>query len=646
MSNTTMTIHTRPRASRTVRRGCRNALATAGVLLLMPIAAVAQVPGDPTSPPAPTAQPPHTGLPLASPVTKIYRGDDGSALYLRAVSSTVVGFAEHPDRNYAFVFRGTRTGNVIAGNWYDVAKGTRTSVGAISLTVFKQGDRLVRSSGADFGPDVFTVIDPRQVPWPGAREAGFQDRSRSELDGAFVGKTITLEPDGSRSYWREAPAFGAVGVAEGPTLRGSTRPAWVSVFFGKRDSTTGKVAGDFFDVPKGTATQRGTFSITPFPRRYGRFYGLTQWGTDNIGVAGRGGIIDADYAMNFDKFAAAVDTYFRGKVVGFGYAISYKGDVVRSDSGGNAYLSQTNTEFDVNQPFGTITQSDIGSSSKLVVATAVMRELVARGISVDAAVASYFPSCWNLGAGWETMTFRQLLTHTSGLVRPSNSLLSQDPTGYLFQKASAEGALGPKDPAYENQNYVMLGWILAGMLDKAKVEASFEENGCGAGTPAMLETMEIFEAYVVDMLADQGVEGGWKWRDGPKAFLYNFADQSLSGPLSASNINPSGGLKMSADELGEFLAKLDDGRFVTRSTVQVMKDLQLGFDGPLNPLTGGLGQMSTKNGATSEGGRGAGSQVAMLPGGVQVLGIWNSKDVAVPAGVAAALLAAWESAIK
>ena len=205
------TVVTTP-AARRVRHSAIMAIA-AGALLLAPITALAQVPGRPPPPPAPTPPPPQTeppaspappplGFPadptapepapdppapapqlpvsageLAPKLTQIYRGDDGSALYLRAEGTTVVGFAEHPVKKYAFVFRGTRTKNVINGNWYDVAKGTRKTfgIGTIQLKVFKTGDRLVRSSGKDFGPDAFTAIDPSKIAWPGAREAGFQD---------------------------------------------------------------------------------------------------------------------------------------------------------------------------------------------------------------------------------------------------------------------------------------------------------------------------------------------------------------------------------------------------------------------------------------------------------------------------------------
>ena len=96
--------------------------------------------------------------------------------------------------------------------------------------------------------------------------------------------------------------------------------------------------------------------ISPYPQKYGRRYGLQQWGPDHVGLGDRGGVIDADYAINFDKVAAALDAYFRNHVVGFGYAVSRNGKVVRSDGGGSAYLSKTKKGFDINQPFTSGTQ--------------------------------------------------------------------------------------------------------------------------------------------------------------------------------------------------------------------------------------------------------------------------------------------------
>ena len=606
-----------------------------------PVVAVPEAP----DPPAPLPLPPLSAGELAPKLTQIYRGDDGGALYLRAEATKVVGYAEHPGRKYAFVFRGTRTKNVINGSWYDVAKGTRTTVGTIGLKIFKKGDRLVRGSGSDFGPDIFTAIAPGSVPWPGAREAGFQSKSRSDMDGAFIGRSSAMEPDGSRQYWRENGA-GAFGVAEGPAKAGK-RPAWVSVFFGKRQAD-GSVTGEYFDVPKGTETASGAFAQVPL--KFGRDYAMGLSGE----TTGRPTRIEADYALDLDEIAERLDKHFDGKVVGFGWAIASGGKVVRSGGGGNSYLSEGKNGFDINMPFTSSTESLTASTTKLVTATAVMQRLAQRGMSVKSPVFPWFPDCWQLGPGMMSLTFEDLLDMSSGIFRPAESVKAEDP--YLFLMKSAEGGLtGTK--GYENMNYVHLGFLLAGLIDKPKVDASLATHGCGKGTKAYGEILDMYGDYVLNMLSGQGVAAGWNYRTNKRALKYDFLDKSLPGILPVSTVaNPTGGLMITAREFGEFLAKLEHGRFVSRATVKAMKDGELGFDdltgngGPANgfidPDARGLGLADKKNGGCgSDKGRGCGSQLVMLPGDVQIVALFNSRNNAT-SNNAWGLFDAWKAGIR
>jgi Beta-lactamase len=318
------------------------------------------------------------------------------------------------------------------------------------------------------------------------------------------------------------------------------------------------------------------------------------------------------------------------------------------DGGGSRYLSESDKPFDLNSPFNQFTTSDIGSSTKLIVATAVVRELAKRHMQFTSKVADYFPSCWKLAANMDTLTFKDLMNHNAGLARISDDetakLMKKDSTGYLYQRTVAErGRTGPK--SYYNQHYVQLGWVLAGLLDKPKVEALFAKHGCGKGTSAMVKTMQIFEAHVLDMLRDQGVRASWKRsKQDSQAKGYNFADQSIPGALSEENINPSGGLKMTARELGEFMAKLDAGAFVDRATVWQMKIERLGGV----PFSiGDHGWAFTKDGfAPVRKGRGYGSRVTLMPGGVQIIGVWNSSNNGVKKDVPTAMVHAWEAGIK
>ena len=123
------------------------------------------------------------------PLTRIYRGDDGSVLYLRQLANAVYGFGEHPGSRYAYVLTGSIGGDQIIGKWWDVPKGKlrRVNAGTLQLRFTQVGARVVRTGGTDLGPDVFTAIPPSAVPWPNMQVAGFQATAQNDLDGVFEG---------------------------------------------------------------------------------------------------------------------------------------------------------------------------------------------------------------------------------------------------------------------------------------------------------------------------------------------------------------------------------------------------------------------------------------------------------------------------
>ena len=61
-------------------------------------------------------------------------------------------------------------------------------------------------------------------------------------------------------------------------------------------------------------------------------------------------------------------------------------------------------------------QMHVASVSKLITAMAMTKLLHSRNISPDATIARWLPRHWVRGPGVDRITFRQLLTHTSGLV--------------------------------------------------------------------------------------------------------------------------------------------------------------------------------------------------------------------------------------
>ncbi len=113
------------------------------------------------------------------------------------------------------------------------------------------------------------------------------------------------------------------------------------------------------------------------------------------------------------------------------------------------------------EPMTEDTIFDLASLTKVIATTPAVMQLVERGqIRLDAPVCTYLPEF--TGGGKETVTIRELMTHTSGL-RPD---LSRNPdwTGYdtAIKKACAETLIHPPGTAfvYSDINFFLLGEIV------------------------------------------------------------------------------------------------------------------------------------------------------------------------------------------
>ncbi len=94
----------------------------------------------------------------------------------------------------------------------------------------------------------------------------------------------------------------------------------------------------------------------------------------------------------------------------------------------------------------------VASVSKAVTAMAMTRLLEQRGISLDDRIAAYLPDAWARGPGVDLVTFRQLLTHRSGLRTPSR--FAGGDSSYPAMRATiAAGSSGTGTPDYQNVNF-------------------------------------------------------------------------------------------------------------------------------------------------------------------------------------------------
>jgi CubicO group peptidase (beta-lactamase class C family) len=595
-------------------------------------------PPPPPLPPAPTPPTPAPALATES-LTRIYRGDDGGVLYLRRLGSNVYGFGEHPGRGYAYVLRGSLAGDRISGSWWDVPKGNRAWQGSLELRFSQQGARLLRAGGHDLGPDAFDAIPATGIPWPVMQAAGFQSTSTADLDGVFIGD------DQSRHYVRERSSE-VVWVAE-RAAQPEERPGWVSVFVGERKAGGG-VSGAWVDVPKGLESRSGTFGAGQIGAT--RELMLVQTG------AQRTKRVVPEYAIDWDRFVRGITDTLNGNVVGYAYAITRHGGFVRTGAWGSRRLAIDGGKL----PFTTHTQAQTASAAKLVSATAMMKALHARGLTVDARVKPFLPSCLKTGKDMATLTFRDILDHTSGLIgardTPSDgSCNGRDPYECLLE-VLAEGRTQSRDKHYNNKAYDLLRLLVPLVADPEGTKATYAFWHCKKTKGVLHRKLsERFVRYLLDeVLAPAGATASY-YPGGDFSLNYRCVPTVVACEPNAKGEAPrldffqrsgSGKMTISALDYGRFLSALDRGLIVPKGLVEAMKADRLGFD---SAYAGKAGPYAWKNGGCPdfEGkGRTCKTVAMTFPGDIQAYVTVNSDLGAYTGTIQALVGSAFDAALR
>ena len=134
---------------------------------------------------------------------------------------------------------------------------------------------------------------------------------------------------------------------------------------------------------------------------------------------------------------------------GWAYAIGRFGGLVASGAGGSARLAQ-NAPAKAMTP---TTKVNTASTAKMITTVAALRLLTDKGIGLDAQIGPYLPAPWDTNPWFDEITFRKLLTHTSGIGGGNQKMAD----GWLQLKEVAAGIVSPPPPLdaftqYENVN--------------------------------------------------------------------------------------------------------------------------------------------------------------------------------------------------
>ncbi|MGV3557641.1 serine hydrolase domain-containing protein [Larkinella arboricola] len=120
----------------------------------------------------------------------------------------------------------------------------------------------------------------------------------------------------------------------------------------------------------------------------------------------------------FDSFGKMLDDSLKPKKIGYAYVILEGAEVRASGSGG---LKSRTNEAEGEKAFTLDTKLHVASISKTITAMAFLHLAAQKGIKITDKIAPYLPPAWVKGQNINQITFRDLMTHESGLIGLANT---------------------------------------------------------------------------------------------------------------------------------------------------------------------------------------------------------------------------------
>lgn len=281
-------------------------------------------------------------------------------------------------------------------------------------------------------------------------------------------------------------------------------------------------------------------------------------------------------AYGQDDPAARVDACVRSEMASAGIhgaqlAVARDGEIVFERAYGRRHR-------DRDDPVDIHTQFRIGSTTKTLTALAVMQQVEAGAIDLDAPITRYLPGFELAEPGQAgRITVRHLLTHASGLhdtsARDESDLFGPTDPGAMARWVAAQAGSAPYAPPgrfwnYSSANYMYAGHIL--------------ERVSGLSYPAYMDARVFGPAGMADstLYAEAAVARG--------NFAFGHYNNPFSGRLEIYDLNqannwarhPTGYANATAGDLVRFASLLMAGGapLVTAESVRAMQSRQQSLD--------------------------------------------------------------------
>jgi hypothetical protein len=280
------------------------------------------------------------------------------------------------------------------------------------------------------------------------------------------------------------------------------------------------------------------------------------------------------YSLDVGAFEVALDNALKDVVAGYVAQLRQFGTILFTKVSQYAIRDSQLWSADV--------QMHVASVSKLMTAMAMMVLFRDNSISPDAQIVDFLPKYWAKGSNIESITFRNLFNHSSGL--KANYLV-----GFDMMKSAIAGGINLKDYgqySYQNLNYGLCRILLAVINGNIPKDAHFP-------VPSLndrlwdLTTINAYEAYLqAKVFQPAGV--GRATLDHPPgcALAYRGPPVDIGPGWNSGNLREScgcDGWHLSVKELLDVMVEFRrGGSILTPDDAQHMLDNGFGVD----PLCG------------------------------------------------------------
>jgi CubicO group peptidase (beta-lactamase class C family) len=320
--------------------------------------------------------------------------------------------------------------------------------------------------------------------------------------------------------------------------------------------------------------------------------------------------------LDVHRFGEALHDQINTKVGGYAMGLRKNGELVYS-----LIWNWSQTPADANDGWTLRRRMHVASISKLFTAMGMAKLLDEKGIPLDASILPYLPKYWKKGPNVGKITFRHLLTNTSGFSTGGSG------SDFELMKSKVEaGITSPGTYDYENMNFGLCRILMAVINGDIARDTTFP-------IPTLIDkywdskTIEAYRKYMQKrVFSPAGVEDATFLHGAHHALAYKKPTISTSVGWDSGDMTTMAGgagwhlsINEVLDVMGAFRRK---GTIVNATKAQSALDDRLGLD---QIIETSAGRAYTKNGSWRNGSGQQEQCVAyFFPEGIEVVVFVNS----------------------